>query len=120
MLDTALTYDDFGREIGRTVTDSSGGTLIKSSTWLRNCLLETKTTQCNGNLVRIEMYEDDVRNRLTGHIISVSSLPQDAYGLSMTSYQNALAERVNGILKTSCKLPVRQTSCMQKGWWRSL
>jgi len=84
-LDTALDYDDFGREISRTVTDSSGVTLTESRTWLKNGLLETKTTLRNGSTVRNEAYEYDVRNRLTNYTASGRTLPQDAYGLAMAA-----------------------------------
>jgi len=82
-LDTVLTYDDFGREITRTVTDSCGVTLTESRTWLKNGLLETKTTLRKGSTARKEAYEYDVRNRLTEYTASGSILPQDAYGLAM-------------------------------------
>lgn len=84
-LDTALTYDDFGRELSRTVTDSSGVTLTESRTWLKNGMLETKTTLRNGSTARKEAYEYDTRNRLTGYTASGSTLPQDAYGLDMVA-----------------------------------
>lgn len=84
-LDTVLTYDDLGREISRTVTDSSGVTLTESRTWLKNGLLETKTTLRNGSTARKEAYKYDVRNRLTGYTASGSALPQDVYGLTMAA-----------------------------------
>lgn len=82
---TSLTYDDFGREISRSVADSSGVTLEEFRTWLKNSQLETKTTQRNGCMVREETYEYDARNRLTRYTASGSSLPHDAYGLAMTA-----------------------------------
>jgi Rhs family protein len=102
-LDTALTYDDFGRELSRTVTDSSGVTLTESRTWLKNGLLETKTTLRNGSTARKEAYEYDVRNRLTGYIASGSTLPQDAYGLAMVA-QSYRYDALNNLISVTTTL----------------
>lgn len=79
-LTTTLEYDDFGREIVRTLTDSSGFTLLVSQTWLDNDLLDTRTTERDGNLVRDEKYGYDSRNRLVSYTVTGSNLPPDAYG----------------------------------------
>ncbi|AST67374.1 type IV secretion protein Rhs [Kosakonia cowanii] len=102
-LRTSLTYDDFSREIARTFTDSSGVTVIESRTWLKNSLLETKTTRQNGCVVREEKYEYDARNRLTGYSASGSSLPQDAFGQVMIS-QAYRYDALNNLTTVSTKL----------------
>lgn len=80
---TRLEYDDFGREITRTLTDSNGVTLTVSQTWLQNGLMSGRTTLQDNVTVRKEMYGYDVRNRLTDYKVSGSSLPPDAYGHKM-------------------------------------
>jgi len=84
-LTTALTYDDFGRETGRTLTDSSGTGIVISQTWLKNDLLATRTTQKGGVPVREEVFTYDTLCRLTGYTVTGDSLPADAYGQPITT-----------------------------------
>lgn len=84
-LTTSLAYDEFGREITRTVDDSNGVTLSVSQSWLDNDLLATRTLRRNTATESEEQYDYDVRNRLVAFSISGSSLPPDAYGHKMTA-----------------------------------
>lgn len=81
---TQLEYDDFGREITRTIRDGSD-TLKIRQTWQKNDLLTIRTTEQNGVVIRVEQYGYDARNRLTNYNVNGSSLPQDAYGHPMTA-----------------------------------
>lgn len=85
---TQLEYDDFGREITRTIRDGSD-TLKIRQTWQKNNLLESRTTEQNGVVIRQEQCGYDVRNRLIYYRVDGSSLPQDAYGhpISAQTYQ---------------------------------
>ncbi|WP_277973520.1 RHS repeat-associated core domain-containing protein [Pantoea agglomerans] len=84
-LTTALSYDDFGQEITRTITGSDGVILQVMQAWLPNGLLQSRTTQQDGTTVKAETYDYDSRNRLTGYQASGSSLPPDGYGHKMTA-----------------------------------
>ncbi|ELT5511801.1 RHS repeat-associated core domain-containing protein [Salmonella enterica] len=84
-LTTTLKYDDFGREVNRTLTDSSGSTIIVTQGWMKNGLLETRTTVCDGSEIRKETFTYDARNRLTEYSASGSSGPEDAYGHVMSA-----------------------------------
>ncbi|WP_157861779.1 RHS repeat-associated core domain-containing protein [Erwinia tasmaniensis] len=84
-LTTSLAYDDFGREITRTVDDSNGVTLSVSQSWLDNDLLAKRTLRRNNATESEEQYDYDVRHRLVAFSISGSSLPPDAYGHKMTA-----------------------------------
>lgn len=86
-LRTALVYDDFGREITRTLFDSNGTTLVVTQEWLKNNLLDSRTTKQDGNLLRQESYEYDKRNRLINYKVSGSDLPADGYGYPMQAQQ---------------------------------
>jgi len=86
-LRTALVYDDFGREITRTLFDSNGTTLIVTQEWLENNLLDIRRTKQDGNLLRQESYEYDVRNRLINYKASGCHLPVDGYGYPMQAQQ---------------------------------
>lgn len=82
-LTTSIAYDDFGREILRTISDSSGSTIKIIQSWMDNDLLTECTRLVNGVAVSMERYGYDVRNRLTEYTVSGSSLPSDAYGKKM-------------------------------------
>lgn len=81
-LTTALQYDDFGREITRTITDSNGKTVKISQKWLKNSMLEMRTTQSN-DIIRSEKFYYDERNRLIKFRASGNALPYDSYGNQM-------------------------------------
>jgi RHS repeat-associated protein len=102
-LSTQLVYDDFGREISRTIIDSSGDTLCVAQTWSNNDLLNTRNTQRNGTTVREELYDYDTRNRLAEYKVTGSSLPQDGYGQYITG-QTYLFNAINNIITVTTKL----------------
>jgi len=83
-LTTALAYDDFGREISRTLVDSGGAVLNVRLTWQKNGLLAGRRTALNGKEIRQERYRYNARNGLTRYTVSGSDLPQDASGHAMT------------------------------------
>ncbi|WP_052300796.1 RHS repeat domain-containing protein [Rahnella aceris] len=102
---TELEYDDFGREIKQTVTDSAGTSLITTSSWTKNGLLEWKCLTGNNyadDIQRNEMYEYDVRNRLVRY--SVTGIPPvpDAYGnpLSIVIYQYDALNNLTTVIST--------------------
>jgi RHS repeat-associated protein len=82
-LTTSMAYDDFEREILRTISDSSGSTIKIIQRWMDNDLLAECTRLVNGVAVSQERYGYDVRNRLTEYTVSGSSLPSDAYSNKM-------------------------------------
>jgi RHS repeat-associated protein len=82
-LNTTLAYDDFGREVSRTLTDGSSSVLVITQTWLKNSLLDTRLTEQDGVVLRDERYEYDSRNRLIGYRVAGSHLPSDGYGHRM-------------------------------------
>lgn len=102
---TELEYDDFGREIKQTVTDSAGTSLITTSFWTKNGLLECKSLTGNNyaeDVQRNEMYEYDVRNRLVRY--SVTGMPPvpDAYGnpLSEVIYKYDALNNLTMVIST--------------------
>lgn len=93
-----LSYDDFDREITRTVTDHRQMKLIVSQTWKKNGLLATRTTRKNDRIIQQEQYGYDNRNRLIRYKSSGDNLPTDSYGHRMISqtYQfDALNNLIN-------------------------
>lgn len=82
---TQLTFDDFGWETARIMTDSSDGELKVMQSWLPNGLMAGRTTLRNKGVIRVERFGYDVRNRLVSYTVSGTSLPQDAYGHQMTA-----------------------------------
>ncbi|EDT7315833.1 RHS repeat protein [Salmonella enterica subsp. enterica] len=80
-LTTIITYDDFGREINRTIDDNTGSVLITELTWKKNGLLEFRSLKTgSGEIVRKEEYKYDSRNRLIKYIVSGTEPVPDAYG----------------------------------------
>jgi hypothetical protein len=86
-LTVTLQYDDFSREIIRTITDSNGTTLTSEQTWLENSLLARRVTQRDGTLLKDERYGYDGRNRLVSYTVSGAEPPSDAYGHALASQQ---------------------------------
>ncbi|MGV2814524.1 RHS repeat-associated core domain-containing protein [Enterobacter cancerogenus] len=84
-LTTTLSYDDFSREISRTISDSAGVDINVSQTWQNNDLLATRITQKDRMQIRKEVFVYDTRNRLIEYTVSGSSLPVDAYGHQITA-----------------------------------
>ncbi|XP_055325893.1 uncharacterized protein LOC129579752 [Sitodiplosis mosellana] len=84
-LTTRLSYDDFGREIKRTIANGSGVTVELSQTFQKNGLLATRSTKRNVITIRDEHFGYDNRNRLVSYRATGNNLPTDAYGNQMTS-----------------------------------
>ncbi|MFN1150033.1 RHS repeat-associated core domain-containing protein [Serratia liquefaciens] len=86
-LTTTLGYDDFSREITRTVSDGNGIRLELSQQWLNTGLLSGRTTLEKGMAVLKETFRYDSRNRLVSYTALSDSpqyLPPDAHGQGMT------------------------------------
>lgn len=88
-LTTAFEYDDFSREISRTLTDSKGVTLTTEMHRLKNGRLSRRVTRQSSTVLKDEYYEYDRRHRLVSYRVSGSTPPPDAYGnvLSGQQYQ---------------------------------
>lgn len=88
-LTTVFEYDDFSREISRTLTDSKGVTLTTEMHRLKNGLLSRRVTRQSSTVLKDEYYEYDRRHRLVSYRVSGSTPPPDAYGnvLSGQQYQ---------------------------------
>ena len=102
---TELEYDDFGREIKQTVTDSDGTSLVTTSSWLLNGLLESKSLSATGatdSIKRNEMFEYDARNRLVHYSITGTPPVPDAYGnpLSEVIYQYDALNNLTVVIST--------------------
>lgn len=70
-LTVTLEYDDFSREIIRTITDSNGTTLTSEQVWLENSSASRYgVTQRDGSLLKDEQYGYDGRNRLVSYTVS--------------------------------------------------
>ncbi|MEN8518037.1 RHS repeat-associated core domain-containing protein [Burkholderia sp. RS02] len=86
-LTTTLGYDEFSREITRTLSDNTGTRLELRHMWLNNGLLAGRATRKGGHEVLKETYGYDRRNRLVSYMASSDRpeyLPPDAYGQAMT------------------------------------
>lgn len=82
-LTTKLNYDDFGREITRTIIDDRGMKLVVWQTWKKNGLLATRTIRKNAIVIRKEQFVYDNRNRLISYETSGVNLPIDPFGHEM-------------------------------------
>lgn len=79
-LDTVLEYDDFGREVRRTLSDSTGTVVDVTQRWQANGQLAERVTLGDGQPVRTEHYGYDRRNRLVTYTAKGSELSRDGYG----------------------------------------
>ncbi|WP_392435883.1 hypothetical protein ACF3VQ_21620 (plasmid) [Yersinia sp. HM-2024] len=70
-LTTAFEYDDFSREISRTLTDSKEATLTTEMHRLKNGLLSRRVTRQSSTVLKDELYEYDCRHRISGSSISM-------------------------------------------------
>lgn len=101
-LTTAFEYDDFSREISRTLTDSKGVTLTTEMHWLKNGLLSRRVTRQSSTVLKDEYYEYDCRHRLVSYRVSGSTPPPDAYdnALSGQQYQYDAINNLTGVTTT--------------------
>lgn len=102
---TELEYDDFGREISQIVTDSAGASLVTTSSWTKNGLLESKKLTGAGSaedIQRNEAFEYDVRNRLVRYSVTGTPHVPDAYGtpLSEVTYQYDALNNLTTVIST--------------------
>lgn len=86
-LTTAFEYDDFSREISRTLSDSKGTTLTTAMHRLKNGLLSRRVTRQSSTVLKDEYYEYDCRHRLVSYRVSGSTPPPDAYGNLLAGQQ---------------------------------
>ncbi|MDH0356364.1 RHS repeat-associated core domain-containing protein [Morganella sp. GD04133] len=96
-LTTAFEYDDFSREISRTLTDSKGVTLATEMHRLKNGLLSRRVTRQSSTVLKDEYYEYDRRHRLVSYRVSGSTPPPDAYG-NMLSGQQYQYDAINNLI----------------------
>ncbi|HED3891821.1 TPA: RHS repeat-associated core domain-containing protein [Morganella morganii] len=101
-LTTVFEYDDFSREISRTLTDSKGVTLTTEMHRLKNGLLSRRVTRQSSTVLKDEHYEYDCRHRLVSYRVSGSTPPPDAYGnvLSGQQYQYDAINNLTGVTTT--------------------
>lgn len=101
-LTTAFEYDDFSREIRRTLTDSKGVTLTTEMHRLKNGLVSRRITRQNSTVLKDEYYEYDCRHRLVSYRVSGSTPPPDAYGngLSGQQYQYDAINNLTTVITT--------------------
>ncbi|MFF7458502.1 RHS repeat-associated core domain-containing protein [Kitasatospora sp. NPDC008115] len=83
-LTTALTLDDFGREVGRSTGDSQGNTWSLVQHWQDNGLLARRTFSAGAERLRDEVFTYDSRNRLATYTCDGSAPPTDAHGNQVT------------------------------------
>ncbi|MDH0357055.1 RHS repeat-associated core domain-containing protein [Morganella sp. GD04133] len=102
-LTTAFEYDDFSREIRRTLTDSRGVTLTTEMHRMKNGLLSRRVTQQNDTVLKDEYYEYDCRYRLIGYRVSGSTPPPDAYG-NVLSGQQYQYDAINNLTEVTTTL----------------
>lgn len=104
-LTTTLGYDDFSREITRTVSDGSGILLALRQQWLNTDLLAGRTTREKGREVLKETFKYDSRNRLVSYTASADNpqyLPLDAHGQGMAqqTYQYDVLNNLTAVTTT--------------------
>lgn len=77
---TTLEYDDFGNEIVRSVTFSSGDSFTIATEYYLNGQVSIVRTYHSNILITTESFEYDSRNRLVNYSASGSNLPNDLFG----------------------------------------
>ncbi|MEV6671359.1 RHS repeat-associated core domain-containing protein [Streptomyces sp. NPDC051162] len=83
-LTTALTMDDFGREVKRTITDSQSASWTLTQAWQQNNLLRHRTFSRGSTTLREETFTYSSRNQLTDYICKGVSPPLDDRGNAIT------------------------------------
>ncbi|TPW38352.1 RHS repeat-associated core domain-containing protein, partial [Serratia sp. SRS-8-S-2018] len=78
--DTALTLDDFGREVQRVLTDNQQLTLIVNRSWDLNDRVIGLQTRRGDEMLRDETFQYDNRGRLIGYKCAGSEPPEDEFG----------------------------------------
>ncbi|VEA66452.1 YD repeat (two copies) [Serratia plymuthica] len=81
---TTFTFDDFGRETDRVMTDAQGDTLSIHQEWNLNHTLNLRRTSRNTSVLREETYTYTCRNQLLKYAVAGSELPADSNGLTIT------------------------------------
>lgn len=100
-LTTLLTYDDFGREITRSITYDNN-TLKITQSWQYNGLLDSRSTALNSKNIRHEQYIYDFNNRLSQYIVHGLLKQQDAYGYDINRqvYQYDVLNNLTSVTTT--------------------
>ncbi|QXE34195.1 hypothetical protein KQY30_07745 [Streptomyces sp. GMY02] len=83
-LTTALTRDDFGREVKRTVTDDQGSSWTLTQAWQPNDLLSGRTFSRGGTTLREESFTYNSRNQLATYACTGQAPPLDERGNAVT------------------------------------
>ncbi|MEV8599223.1 RHS repeat-associated core domain-containing protein [Streptomyces griseoviridis] len=83
-LTTALTLDDFGREVRRTLTDNQGVSWTLTQLWQRNDLLSRRTFARGTTTLRDETFSYSARGQLTGYTCEGAAPPLDDRGNAVT------------------------------------
>ncbi|MEU7024563.1 RHS repeat-associated core domain-containing protein [Streptomyces sp. NPDC046203] len=78
-LTTALTLDDFGREVERTITDGQGTSWTLTQAWRYNSLIG-RTLSRDGTILRDETFAYNARNQLTEYLCGGTALSRDDRG----------------------------------------
>ncbi len=83
-LTTALTLDDFGREVRRAITDNHGAAWTLTQDWQRNNQLSRRTLWRGSTRLREETFSYGSRDQLTGYACDGASPPLDIHGNAVT------------------------------------
>ncbi|GLB00775.1 hypothetical protein AtubIFM57143_009828 [Aspergillus tubingensis] len=86
-LTTNLVYDDFGREIERTVLQGEKQVSRLTQSFGETSLITTRQVEDNGNIVRNESFAYDEHNRLVKYSCEGSQLPKDEKGHEIQSQE---------------------------------
>ncbi|PYH73075.1 RHS repeat domain-containing protein [Aspergillus vadensis CBS 113365] len=86
-LTTNLVYDDFGREIERTVLQGENQVSRLTQSFGETSLITTRQVEDNGNIVRNESFAYDEHNRLVKYTCEGSELPKDEKGHEIQSQE---------------------------------
>lgn len=85
LLTTDLSWDDFDRETRRDIIASDGTTLSIAQAYRKNDQVASRTSSSNGQVIRLETFTYDDRNRLTEYACDGTSPTYDAYGHAIRS-----------------------------------
>lgn len=86
-LTTNLVYDDFGREIERTVLQGEKQVSRLTQSFGETSLVTTRQIEESGNIVRNESFAYDEHNRLVKYTCEGSQLPKDEKGHEIQSQE---------------------------------
>ncbi|WP_413727492.1 RHS repeat-associated core domain-containing protein [Sodalis sp. RH19] len=99
-----LGYDQFDREIARSVTAANNETLTISQTWYANDQRRSSETRHNNVILRQEAWFYDSRNRLERYTCAGAAPPVDPYGKSI-SLQTFVYDAIDNITQCGTTFP---------------